>query len=154
MICLYFHPQFDYIVLKLFSFPTCFDRMGLFLVFVITSSVIMFQDDIVFRYPMEGYVVDFDIELYFFSWGLCLVFRRNSIEFSVDVRVLEYFGLSCLCRFRYPFFKWVLISMYALRVLERCFGKSGPSQGHATVAMCSTFKSGQDILIGIRADGF
>ena len=95
-----------------------------------------FRDDIVFGYPMEGYVIDFDIELYFFSEGLCPVFRRNSTEFSVDIRVLEYFGLSCLCRFRCPFFKRVLISMYALQILRRCFQKLRFTQGHAVVVMC------------------
>ena len=35
---------------------------------------------------------------------------------------------------------------YALWVLRRCFEKLRPTQGHATVAMCSTSRLGCDIL--------
>ena len=47
--------------------------------------------DIMYWISHEGIVVDFDSELYFFSRGLCPVFRRNSAEFSIDIQVLEYF---------------------------------------------------------------
>ena len=45
-------------------------------------------------------------------------------------------------RFGYSFFKWVLISLPALQVLERFFEKLRYIQGHVTVAMCTTFESG------------
>ena len=83
-------------------------------------------------------------ELCFISRGLCNIFRRNSFKFLVDVRVLEYFGLSCLCSFRYPFFKQVLILMYALRILRRYFWKPELTQGHTEVAACSISGLGHD----------
>ena len=49
-----------------------------------------------FGYPMEGFVVNLDSELCFFSEGFYLIFRRNSVEFLIDVWVIDYLGLSCL----------------------------------------------------------
>ena len=75
-----------------------------------------------FGYPMERFVVDLDIELCLFSESFYLIFRWNSTAFLVDVRVIDYHAYIQVPR--YPFFKRVLILMYALRILERCFKKS------------------------------
>ena len=57
-------------------------------------------------------------------------------------------------RYKYPFFKRVLISMYALQVLGRHFEEPRLTQGRMMVAMYSIFESGHDNFIGISADGF
>ena len=53
---------------------------------------------------MERFVVDLDIELCFFSGGFYPIFRRNSVEFLVDVRVIDYLRLSCLYAIPYVSF--------------------------------------------------
>ena len=68
------------------------------------------------------------IELHFFLRGFGLIFKQNSVEFSVDVRMINNLDLLRVMQVsRYLFFKWVLILIYALRVLGRCFRKSGPT---------------------------
>ena len=90
-------------------------------------------------YPTEGSGVEFKYKLCFLFKGLCFVFKRNSIEFLIDFLELEYFlNIRLSYKFRYMFFKQVLISMYVLRVLRRCFEKSMHTQRHVTVATCST----------------
>ena len=62
---------------------------------------------------------------------LCRIFNRN---FSVRIIMISY---------RYPFSNGLRYE-YALRVHARCFGKSRPTQRHATIATCSTSGSGRD----------
>ena len=38
-----------------------------------------------------GYCVELDYKLYFLTGGLGLVYRWNSVKFSIDFLVLEYF---------------------------------------------------------------
>ena len=68
--------------------------------------------------------------------------------------MLDYFEYLVVIPFRYPFLKWVLISIYALRVLGRCSEKSRPIQGHATVDTCLTSVLGHDNFIGNIPSGF
>ena len=110
--------------------------------------------DVVTGYPTEGLWLILLLNCVFFLGGLRPVFKRNFTKFSIDFSKLEYFESLLSYRFKYQFFKQVLIPMYALRVLERCFGKSRPTQGHATVVTCSTSGSRHDNFIGIEAYNF
>ena len=70
-------------------------RWDYFYVFVIISGLIKFWIDIMFGYPMEGLWMIWFIELYFFSGGLCPVFKQNSTKFSIDVHMFKVFWISC-----------------------------------------------------------
>ena len=98
-------------------------------------------------YPVMG-CIDLIYKLYFLTWGLGLVYRRNSTKFLVDFWVLEYFrvvrslGLVGILFF----FKQVVISecLVGFWLVSR---KLGHTQGHTTLAMCRPLGRDMTILL-------
>ena len=88
------------------------------------------------------------IELYFLLRGFMSYFQMKFCRiFAKFFKIRIFLSIRLSYRFKYLFFKWILIPMYALRVLRRCSEKPRLTQRHATVITCSTFESGHDIKI-------
>ena len=62
---------------------------------LISTGRLCFKSFTAAGYPLLGFVEYLFYKLHFLGRGFSLVYRRNSVEFSVDFRVLGYFrGLS------------------------------------------------------------
>ena len=92
----------------------------------------------------KGFVLIVDINC-FLDRVFYQIYKWNSTKFSLDFYVLVKFYFREYSVFNHPFLKWVLGIICALRVLGKCFEKLRPIQGHAVVAICSTFGSGRDM---------
>ena len=94
ILCLIILFWFDFV--KLFSFSNMFLWDGIFMMFSWFHHVWRCFEMILWLDILWRDLWLFWLSNYFFILGdLFLVFKRYSVEFSVDVQVLEYFGLSC-----------------------------------------------------------
>ena len=83
-----------------------------------------------------------------FFFGSYVMFQTKFYQiFGKFFEVRIFLNIMLSYKFKYPFFKRVLISMYALRVLGRCSGKSRPTQGHTTVPCVRPSGQGMIILL-------